>query len=127
VAEVKRTRWADATELSPAGDVDAIRRHLDEGRPVVVGVLTFSEWDLHAVAGTGEIILPVPGSLQDGGHAICLAGYELRPDAPGGGVFLFRNSWSQSWASRSRYRPATAPCSSSTCGSTRLKPTAEAA
>ena len=83
--------------------MDAIRGHLDAGRPVVVGVLTFSEWDWPTVAETGEIILPAPGSQADGGHAICLVGYELRPNAPGGGVFLFRNSWGKSWAARSRY------------------------
>ncbi len=104
VAEAKQTRWSDAKDQSPAGDVDAIRGNLDEGRPVVVGVLTFPEWDLPSVAETGEIILPLPLSPPDGGHAVCLVGYELRPDAPGGGVFLFRNSWSRSWASRSRHR-----------------------
>ena len=104
VAEAKRTRWSKAAEQSPPGDVDTLRGDLDEGRPVVLGVLTFSEWDLPAVAETGEIILPALLSPPDGGHAICLVGYELRPNAPGGGVFLFRNSWSKSWASRSRYR-----------------------
>jgi C1A family cysteine protease len=104
VAVAKRTRWTDAAEPSPAGDVGASRGHLDEGRPVVVGVLTFSEWDLPAAAETGEVILPVSLSQPDSGHAISLVRYELRPNAPGGGVFLFRNSWGKSWAARSRYR-----------------------
>jgi hypothetical protein len=104
VAEAKRTRSSDAAEQSPAGDVDAIRGHLDEGRPVVLGVLTFSNWDFPAAANTGEISLPLPLSQPDGGHAVCLVGYEPRPNAPGGGVFLFRNSWSKSWAPGSRYR-----------------------
>ena len=91
-------------EGATPGDVERFAGHLDPGRPVVLGVLTFSEWDLPAVADTGEIILPLPLSLPDGGHAICLVGYELRPNAAGGGVFLFRNSWSKSWAARSRYK-----------------------
>lgn len=104
VAEAKQTRWSDAAEQSPAGDVDAIRGHLDGGRPVVVGVLTFSNWDFPSAADTGEIGLPLPLSQPDGGHAICLVGYEPKPDAPGGGVFLFRNSWNKSWATGSRYQ-----------------------
>jgi C1A family cysteine protease len=56
------------------------------------------------VVETGEISLPLPLSQPDGGHAICLVGYEPKPNAPGGGVFLFRNSWNKSWATGSRYR-----------------------
>ncbi len=104
VAEAKQTRWSDAAEQSPTSEVDAIRSHLDKGRPVVVGVLTYSNWDFPVVADTGEIGLPLPLSQPDGGHAICLIGYESKPDAPGGGIFLFRNSWSKSWAAHSRYR-----------------------
>jgi C1A family cysteine protease len=104
VAEAKQARWSDAAEQAPAGDVDAIRGHLDEGRPVVVGVLTFSNWDFPTVADTGEIGLPLPLSQPDGGHAVCLVGYEPRPNAPGGGAFLFRNSWGKSWAARSEHR-----------------------
>ena len=103
-AEVKWTRWTDPAEQSPAGDVDAIRGHLDDGRPIVVGVLTFSNWDFPAAADTGEITLPLPLSQPDGGHAIGPVGYELRPNAPGVGVFLFRNSRGESWAHGSRYR-----------------------
>jgi hypothetical protein len=105
VAEAKKTKRSDAAEQSPAGDVDAIRRHLDEGQPVVVGVLTFSNWDFPSVADTGEISLPLPLSQPDGGHAVCLVGYEPRPNVPGGGVFVFRNSWNKSWATGSQYRP----------------------
>ncbi len=105
VAEAGQSRWLDAAEQTPAGDVDAIRAHLDRGLPVVLGVLTFSNWDFPVVADTGEIGLPLPLSQPDGGHAICVVGYEPKADAPGGGVFLFRNSWSKSWATRSRYRP----------------------
>jgi C1A family cysteine protease len=104
IAEAKQARWPDAAEQSPANDVDAIRGHLDGGRPVVVVVLTFSNWDFPAVADTGEVGLPLPLSQPDGGYAVCLVGYELRPDAPGGGVFVFRNSWGKQWAKLSRYR-----------------------
>ena len=70
----------------------------------MLGVRTFSNWDIPSAADTGEINLPLPFSQPDGGHAICLVGYELRPNAPGGGVFLFRNSWGKTWAAKSRYK-----------------------
>ena len=56
------------------------------------------------MAETGEIIMPLPRSLPMGGRAVCLAGYELCGGCPGGGVFLFRNSWGRPWAAKSRYR-----------------------
>jgi Papain family cysteine protease len=103
VAEAKGMKWSKAKEQKP-DDVDALRAHLDQGRPVVLGVLTFPTWNFPVVADTGEINLPVPLTQPDGGHAICLVGYELRPNAPGGGVFLFRNSWGKTWAGKGRYK-----------------------
>ena len=103
VSEVKKTQWSDAKD-HPPGDVDALRAQLDQGRPIVLGVLTFANWDLPSVADTGEINLPLPLSQPDGGHAICLVGYDPRPNAPGGGVFLFRNSWGKKWAAGSRHQ-----------------------
>ncbi len=104
MAEAKKTTWSEAKEQKQPGDVDALRALLDQGRPVVIGVLTFPTWDFPSVADTGEITLPLPLSVHDGGHAICLVGYELRPNAPGGGVFLFRNSWGNKWGGKSRYK-----------------------
>ena len=103
VSEAKKTQWSNAKDHAP-GDVDALRGQLDQGRPIVLGVLTFPNWDFPSVADTGEINLPLPLSQPDGGHAICLVGYELRPNAPGGGVFLFRNSWGKKWAAGSRHQ-----------------------
>jgi hypothetical protein len=104
IGEARLARWADTTVLRSAGDVDAIRSHLDQGRPVVLSVLTFPNWFYPTVAITGDIPLPLPLSSPDGGHAICLVGYELRSAAPGDGAFVFRNSWGKSWARGSRYR-----------------------
>ena len=103
VAEAKATKWSKAKDHSP-GEIEALRTQLNQGRPVVLGVRTFSNWDIPSAADTGEINLPLPLSQPDGGHAVCLVGYELRPNAPGGGVFLFRNSWGKTWAARSRYK-----------------------
>jgi C1A family cysteine protease len=103
VAEAKAMTWSKAKHHTP-GDVDVLCAQLDQGRPVVLGVLTYPTWDFPTVADTGEITLPLPLSLHDGGHAVCLVGYERRPNVPGGGVVLFRNSWGKAWAAKSRYK-----------------------
>ncbi len=103
VVEAKTTKWSKAKD-HVSGDVEALRAELDQGRPVVLGVRTFDNWDIPSAADTGEINLPLPLSQPDGGHAVCLVGYALRPNAPGGGVFLFRNSWGKTWAAKSRYK-----------------------
>jgi Papain family cysteine protease len=104
MTEAQKAKWSKARDHT-LGDVNALRAQLDQGRPVVIGVLTFSNWDIPSAADTGEINLPLPLSQPDGGHAVCLIGYELRPNAPGGGAFLFRNSWGKNWAAKSRYKP----------------------
>ena len=81
-----------------AKNPDAIRKRLDAGRPVVLSVKTFPSWDFPSVGQTGEIAMPFPGSNSDGGHAICVVGYELNANVPGGGAFIIRNSWGKSWA-----------------------------
>jgi hypothetical protein len=94
-------RWPQAAEF-PAGDVDRLRRSLDEKKPVVLSVYIYPNWDFPVVAETGEVTMPLPGMDPDGAHAVCLAGYEENNRAPGGGAFLFRNSSGRSWARSSR-------------------------
>jgi len=87
-----------------AGEVDGMRALLDDGHPVVLTVLTFDSWDYPSVADTGDVQMPLPDTQDDGAHAVCLVGYELRPEHPGGGAFIFRNSWGTGWAPQSRFR-----------------------
>ncbi len=42
-------------------------------------------------------MLPLPGEQNDGGHPICVVGYQFDTDVPGGGMFLFRCSWGRAW------------------------------
>ncbi len=81
-----------------AKNPDRLREQLDARRPVVLSMRTFPAWDYPTTADTGEIPLPIPGETADGGHAVCVVGYELNDRAPGGGLFIFRNSWGTSWA-----------------------------
>jgi C1A family cysteine protease len=93
-----QSRWTKARAVAAKNPVK-IRQHLDAGRPVVLSVLTFPSWDFPSVGATGEIPMPFPGDLTDGGHAVCVVGYELNAAVPGGGAFLIRNSWGKSWGS----------------------------
>lgn len=55
---------------------------------------------LDEVTRTGEILNPIPGEQEVGGHAMCFVGYEDIPGEPdlGGGKFYLRNSWDSYWA-----------------------------
>ena len=91
------SRFGDA-DVVAAKNLDRLREMLDDQRPVVISVLTFPSWDYPTVADTGEITMPLPGDGPDGGHAVCLVGYEVDARHPGGGAFIFRNWWAPSWA-----------------------------
>jgi hypothetical protein len=88
--------------LPSANDVAALRARLDAGRPVVVTVETFPAWDYPSVNLSGEVPMPLPGATRDGAHAVCLVGYMEHAGLPGGGRFVFRNSWGGLWASEGR-------------------------
>jgi hypothetical protein len=97
--EARQNRWRHARALTRARivDIDGLRQRLDDKTPVVLSVRTFRNWDFQVVRETGEIPMPLPGATPDGGHAIVLVGYEENPRAPGGGSFVFRNSWGKDW------------------------------
>jgi hypothetical protein len=97
--EANRHTWAAARKMA-ATNVQRLRERIDQQQPVVLSVKTFPCWDHPAVESTGEVPLPVPGTRPDGGHAVCVVGYELRDDIAGGGAFVFRNSWGRKWARR---------------------------
>jgi hypothetical protein len=97
-AETEARSFTTTSHKQKLADLALLRERLDKEKPFVLGVLTFSSWDYPAVADTGEITMPLPGSLPDGGHAVCVVGYELRKGIPGGGAFIFRNSWGEKWA-----------------------------
>ena len=98
--EAKQSVWKQSKTLRRAQivDIDQLRERLDARVPIVFSVRTFRNWDFQVVQETGEIPMPLPGATPDGGHAIVLVGYELNPTAPGGGAFIFRNSWGMDWS-----------------------------
>lgn len=78
-------------------DIEGICAILSRGIPISFGVPTFSSWDNNSTYKYGRIFMPLPGDEKRGGHAMLLVGYQLDNNYPGGGSFIFRNSWGESW------------------------------
>jgi len=85
--------------------VHDLKAELADGRPIAFSIPVFDSWwrDNKEVASTGDITNPIPGELPDGGHAMCMVGYQDdQDDQPsGGGRFLIRNSWDSTWGTAS--------------------------
>jgi hypothetical protein len=90
-----------ATRKIPARSVDELREALAGNQPVAFAVPVFTYWFTEPVRSGGDIRLPLASDHQEGGHAMCMVGYEDDPSVPGGGYFVIRNSWGTHWASHS--------------------------
>ena len=83
-----------------------LRQALAQGTPVPIVMDTFDYWHTGPGAAWGDIRLPIPRlDNQLEGHAVCLVGYQTDSDVPGGGYFIFRNSWDTDWAAQSPVAP----------------------
>jgi C1A family cysteine protease len=74
------------------GSVDEMKRSLLINGPFLAGVEVYSSWFTRSVTRTGVIPLPKAPDALEGGHAICVMGYEDQ-----GKAFKFKNSWGRSW------------------------------
>ncbi len=83
--------------LAPT-NVDALRQALANDSPVAFSVPVYAHWWMKPTQSTGDVRLPLPGEKVEGGHAMCMVGYEADLNVPGGGYFLVRNSWGEDWA-----------------------------
>jgi hypothetical protein len=82
--------------LTP-NNVNALRQALAAGSPIAFSVPVYTSWFTEPTHSSGDIRMPLPGEQQEGGHAMCMTGYEVDPDVPGGGYFMIRNSWGTTW------------------------------
>ncbi|MBZ5726650.1 MAG: C1 family peptidase [Acidobacteriia bacterium] len=90
-------------QLAPASLLD-IKGELARGRCVAFSIPVYNSWYQNdEVARTGEIVNPIPGEEDVGGHAMCFVGYQDIAGEPdlGGGKFYLRNSWDSYWATES--------------------------
>ena len=94
-------------DLENPNIVQWIIDQLDMGYVVVVGALIYeSSWFNEYTENTGKVFEELPGEFFSGGHAFLITGYYEDPNAPGRGYFIFLNSWSDLWASDSKFCPA---------------------
>lgn len=87
--------------IAPTSVLD-IKAELAADRCVAFSVPVFNSWWNQAVSLSGDILMPIPGEVRTGGHAMCLVGYQDSPaeEPIGGGRFLLRNSWGTTWGLR---------------------------
>lgn len=71
----------------------ARRAHLAKAGPFVVGVPVYSNWP--GSGQPGDAIIPDPGGVARGGHAVLVVGYDDDKK-----LFRFQNSWGRNWGKR---------------------------
>jgi hypothetical protein len=89
----------------PTRGIYTLRWRLSQGKPIAFAVPVFTYWFAAPARTTGDIRMPLTTDRREGGHAMCIVGYEDDPEVPGGGSFLVRNSWGTGWASQSAAEP----------------------
>ncbi|HEV3386675.1 MAG TPA: C1 family peptidase, partial [Gemmata sp.] len=81
-------RW-DVTQRLSDAQIHAIKQAIAAGHPVASGLRWPNKGD--------DLIDVPPADKVFDGHSILLVGYEDDASKPGGGVFVFRNSWGPKW------------------------------
>jgi len=94
--------WNDQVGMN-ASELQAVLATLRSGRPVATGIWWLSDFQTVRIHGI-PLIKDYPRSANTGanppmfdGHSIDLVGYHLASDFPGGGYFIFRNSFGKTW------------------------------
>jgi hypothetical protein len=94
-AEGSGYRVQDMVQVSP--ELEAWKRALAEGKPIVFGCTLFDSFDDCNKRG-GVVPMPRPEEViraEHGGHSMCCVGYS-DPE----GIFIVRNSWGPDWGDR---------------------------
>jgi C1A family cysteine protease len=107
--------YRDTSHLSN-GKASMLTQKLNNGPvaaaiPVFVDLISrFDNWNWFGAQDHGHVLDPPQFSVVDGGHAICICEYHPSPAAPGGGWFVFKNSWgTQQWNNGSNPPPSGHP------------------
>ena len=84
-----RVNWSDLNEVKAC---------LAAGFPIVFGFQVYASMMSQAMAASGLLPMPGPNERCEGGHCVCLCGYDDTKAYPGGvGMGLVRNSWGPGW------------------------------
>jgi hypothetical protein len=103
--------YADTTQVN--GRALAVYNLLAaQPRPVAILVSVFGDantqlttWETALAWQYGEILDPLPGLVNFGGHTVIVTGFRPDPAESTGGYFIVRNSYSTSWASVANAAP----------------------
>lgn len=107
VAEAAAFSCHTVRQMQSPRSVPEIQQALQRSRIVGIGIPVYNSWYLSgAVRVDGNITVPLPGEVPlQTGHAVALVGYADDPQFAGGGYFIVRNSWGNTWAPRSVFGP----------------------
>jgi C1A family cysteine protease len=89
-----------------ATSVDDYKRVLASGRCAAFAIPVYNSLVNNPTAiATGRITLPLPEEAAVGGHAMCIVGYQDDASIPalGGGRFIIRNSWGNTFGAESPF------------------------
>jgi hypothetical protein len=93
-----------APVILPPKNVIRIKQQLAAGCVVGFSIPVYNSWFLSGeTKRTGRITMRIGNEPVSAGHAMCLAGYQDDPAAPGGGFFILRNSWFGTWGTECPY------------------------
>ena len=82
-------------------DTTAIKTAIATGSVVAFSIPVYNSWyQSSETARTGRITMRIGNEPANGGHAMCLIGYQDDQQAPGGGYFTLRNSWFGVWGTQ---------------------------
>lgn len=73
-------------------NLDEVKAALAQDWPVIVGFGVYNTTSSTKARTTGVIDVPQPGAPRQGGHAVCLVGYDDYKE-----LVKFKNSWGDGW------------------------------
>ncbi len=72
-----------------------MKRSLVVNGPFMAGVAVYESWFTPQAEKTGLIPMPGKNEYRQGGHAVCIAGYDDTKK-----LFTFKNSWGEDWGNK---------------------------
>jgi hypothetical protein len=91
--------WDSSTGATPA-QLDQAVAFLDQDVPVAAGLLWPKTFQTQVIDGMDVMVVPTAAdkwNVVEDGHTVVLVGYGWGSNYPGGGYFIFRNSWGSGW------------------------------
>lgn len=92
----------------PGSPAAIILSLLQNGGPVAASLPVFEDpttlannWTTRVGWLYGRVFDPPIQSVANGGHCVCITGFQPDPAEPTGGYFVFRNSWGPAWSANS--------------------------